>query len=47
MMAPADPTDPVVYGIAAAALVAVTLISCYFPARRAAQVDPNVCLRSE
>jgi ABC-type antimicrobial peptide transport system permease subunit len=46
-MAPADPTDPVVYGIAAAALVVVTLLSCYFPARRAAQVDPNVCLRSE
>ena len=47
LVTPADPNDPLVYGIVAASLVAVTLLSCYFPARRAVQVDPNVCLRSE
>jgi ABC-type antimicrobial peptide transport system permease subunit len=47
LVKPADPDDPLVYGIVAAALVALTLLSCYLPARRAAQVDPNVCLRSE
>jgi len=32
---------------AAIVLIAVTVLSCYYPARRAARVDPNECLRCE
>ena len=45
--APANPRDPSVYVAAAAVLVAITLVSSYYPARRAARIDPNECLRSE
>jgi putative ABC transport system permease protein len=45
--APADPQDPIVYGGAVALLLAIALLSCYQPARRAAQIDPNECLRYE
>ncbi len=45
--APADPRDPSVYAAAAAVLLGITLLSCYYPARRAARIDPNECLRSE
>jgi putative ABC transport system permease protein len=42
-----SPRDPVIYGLVAAALLAVTIVASMIPALRAARVDPNVALRSE
>jgi predicted permease len=43
----AIPHDPVVYGAAAALLMAIGLFAAFIPARRAARVDPLVALRAE
>ncbi|WP_109488797.1 ABC transporter permease [Occallatibacter savannae] len=42
-----SPMDPLTYSLSTAAVLAIALLACYVPSRRASQVNPVNALRSE
>jgi ABC-type antimicrobial peptide transport system permease subunit len=41
------PSDPITFAIALAALLAIGLLGCYLPARRAVRIDPLIALQRD
>ena len=41
------PTDPLTISTVSILLSLVSMMACYFPARRALRIDPVIALRSE
>jgi putative ABC transport system permease protein len=42
-----EPTDVVTFASVPLLLIAVAMLACYVPARRAMRVDPLIALRAE
>jgi putative ABC transport system permease protein len=42
-----SPNDPMTFGLAIAVIVAVGVLACWVPARRAVHVEPMIALRHE
>lgn len=47
MLLGTEPLDPATFAAAASVLIAVTMVACYLPARRASRVEPLEILRAE